>query len=162
MLIFVTLWLNFCSIFLHPVYVSVTNMDIDAQNRCISLSVRMFTDDLETVLHNKYHVHGWIGTPSEHKDSRRLLVEYVNERFSIEVNKNEKIIFVADSIVVAEDDMWFYMRGMANQTIKQVDIDNRLLTDFFSTQTNLVIINTGRNEIGHILNRRNFKIELTL
>ena len=152
--------INFCSIFfLHPMYVSITNMDIDSQKGNVILSIRIFTDDLETILHNKYNVDGWIGTPKEHRDSRQLLREYIHERFSIAVNNGKKIDLQTDSISIVEDCMWFYMKGTVQQTIRQVEIDNRLLTDFFAKQKNLMIIN---NKIGRELNRKTHKIELSL
>jgi len=128
MVLFLTVWFNFCSIFSahhHPLYVSMTNMDIDAQKGSITLSLRIFTDDLETILHNKYDVDGWIGTPKEHRDSRRLLLEYLDERFSITVNNGEKINLVTDSITIADDVMWFYMKGTAQKKLNRIEIDNR-------------------------------------
>jgi len=163
MFLFLTLWLNCSSIFgLHPLYLAVANMDVDAQKGSIVLSIRLFTDDLETVLHNKYNIDGWIGTPREHRDGRRLLKDYLNERFSIVVNNNEKIILVTDSMTINDDAMWFYLKGVAQQPIKRVEIDNRILTDFFSNQINLVIINSNKNENGYKLNRKNHKIDLNL
>jgi len=134
-------------------------MDIDSQKGNVILSIRIFTDDLETILHNKYNVDGWIGTPKEHRDSRQLLREYIHERFSIAVNNGKKIDLQTDSISIVEDCMWFYMKGTVQQTIRQVEIDNRLLTDFFAKQKNLMIIN---NKIGRELNRKTHKIELSL
>ena len=155
--------INFCSIFLaHPTYISITNMDIDPQKSSIVFSIRLFTHELETVLHNKYNVDGWIGTSNEHSDSRRLLKEYVNERFSIAVNDGEKICLTTDSTAIVEESMWFFMKGKANQLIRRVEIDNRLLTDFFSNQTNLVIINNGKRDFGYKLNRKTHKIEISL
>ena len=165
MFLFLAVWLNFCSTFLvHPVYVSVTNMDIDTHRGSIVLSIRIFTDDLETVLHNKYNVDGWIGTPAEHRDCRRLLREYVNERFSIVANNGEKLHLITDSMTINDDAMWFYMKGEAKQAIRRMEIDNRLLTDFFSNQKNLVMISTGQNERdrGFSLDRKKYKIELSL
>ena len=164
MFLFLTVWLNFCSTFIvhHPMYVSMTNMDIDAKKGSIILSIRIFTDELETVLHNKYNVDGWIGTPGEHRDSRRLLNEYVNERFSILVNKGEKISLTTDSITVVDDTMWFYMKGTVRNNIRHVEIDNRILTDFFEKQENLIIICTGQKEKWDKLNRKKHKIELSL
>ena len=163
MLLFLVVWMNLCSVFpAHPSYVSITNMDIVAQERSVALTIRMFADDLETVLHNKYNIDGWIGTPAEHRDSRRRLEEYVNERFSVVVNDGEKIDLVTDSMAIVEDSMWFYIKGVAKQTIRRMEINNRLLTDFFEKQNNLMIINTGRNETGHILDRKKYKIELSL
>ena len=164
MSIFLTVWLNICSMFfVHPVYVSMTTIDIDTQNGNITLSIKMFNDELETVLHNKYNVHSIMGTPGEHGDSRRLLKEYVNERFSIKVNNGEKIALVTDSMTIIEDAMWFYMKNADKQAIKHVEIDNRLLTDFFSEQKNLVLIGiTGKKDKGHILNRKNSTIILSL
>jgi len=163
MVLFFTVWLNFCSILMHPMYVSMTNMDIDAQRGDIVLSIRIFTDDLETVLHNKYNVDGWIGTSNEHRECRRLLKEYVNERFSVTVNNGEKLGLVTDSLAIIEDMVWFYFKGTAQKTIHQVEIDNRLLTDFFSNQSNLVIISADRKEKKwDKLNRKKYKIELSL
>ena len=163
MALFFTVWIHFCSALLaHPVNVSVTNMDVDAQKRSIELSIKMFTHDLETILHNKYNVDGWIGTPAEHGDGRRLLVEYIGERFSVSVNDGEKISLSADSTAIADESMLFYMTGQANQSIRRVEISNRLLTDFFSNQTNLVIISDGRRDFGYKLNRETHKIELSI
>jgi hypothetical protein len=163
MVLFFTVWLNFCSaLFAHPMYVSWTNIDVDAQRGNVLLSIRLFTDDLETILHNKYNVEGWIGTPGEHRDCRRLLKEYLNERFSVKVNNGEKLGLDTDSITIMDDMMWFYMKGTANKTIRNMEIDNRLLTDFFSNQNNLVIVSTGREEKWDKLNRKKYKIELSL
>ena len=165
MFLFLTIWLHFCSIFVHPVYVSITNMDIDVKKGDIAMEVRLFTDELEMVLHNKYNINGWLGTPNEHSDGRRLLCEYVHERFSITVNSGEKIELVTDSMIFRKDEeaiMCFYIKGIAKQSIRRIEIDNRLLTDFFAKQNNLVIINTGRDEIGRKLDRKNHKIELSL
>ena len=167
MVLFFTVWLNICSVlFAHPMYVSITDMDVDAQKGNIVLSIRIFTDDLETILHNKYDVDGWIGTPKEHRDSRRLLKEYVNERFSIVVNNSDKIELVIDSMTVTKEDessTWFYMKGVAQQSIRRIEVENRLLTDFFANQNNLMIISVEQKErIWKELNRKNHKIELSL
>lgn len=162
MFLFLTVWFNFCGILLHPMYVSMTNMDVDTKSGNIVLQIRIFTDDLETILHNKYNVEGWIGTPNEHRDGKRLLREYVNERFSITVNNGEKLDLMTDSMVIIGDMMWFYMKGTYQKTIRRLEVDNRLLTDFFSNQKNLIFIGTGRDEIGRELNRKKYKFELSL
>ena len=161
MVLFFTVLVQFCSAILaHPVNVSVTNMDIDAKEKSIELSIKLFTHDLETILHNKYNIDGWIGTPNEHSDGRRLLNEYINERFSITVNNSEKIILTTDSMTIADESMWFYMKGTANRPFSNVEVNNRLLTDFFFNQTNLVIINNGQRDFGYKLDRNTHKIEL--
>jgi len=166
MVLIFTFLFNFCSVhFAHPMYFSVTNMDVDAQKGVIVLSIRIFTDDLETILHNKYNVDGWIGTPNEHRDSRRLLMEYLNERFSITVNHVDKMALVTDSLVVDDEEsvMWFYLKGVAQQPIRKIEVDNRLLTDFFSSQNNMLIISVNRKEIKwDNLNRKKYKIELSI
>ena len=140
-------------------------MDVDTQKGSIALDIRIFADDMETVLHNKYNINGWLGTSAEHRDAKRLLREYVNERFSIMVNNGEKIELTIDSITFiteVEPMVCFYMKGGAKQSIRQMEIDNRLLTDFFAKQNNMMIIGTGRKEIGHRFNRKKSKIELSL
>lgn len=155
-------WINFCSLFFHPVYVSVMNMDIEASEKKISMSLRVFTDDMETVLHNRYGIDGWIGTSGEHRNSRDLINEYVLEHVAVTVNRRERLNLSTDSMVLHGDALWIYMRGNPSETIRHIEIDNSVLTDFFNTQTNLVIINTGREEKGYKLNNRKRKIELSL
>jgi hypothetical protein len=154
-------WLH-CSVLFHPVYVSVANMDIDASGGGIALSLKVFTDDMETVLHNKYHIDGWIGTPREHRDSRRLIGEYLAERLTIETNRKEKILMRIDSMSVREEALWIYMNGKSGETIRHLTVENKVLTDFFRQQTNLVIIGTGRKEEGYSLNRNHYKIDVSL
>jgi len=138
-------------------------MDVDAEAGNIDLYIRICTEDLEMILHNKYNVDGWIGTPAEHHDSRKLLMKYVNERFTITVNNNEKIALLTDSMAIDNDMMFFYMKGISKQAIKQIEVNNRLLTDFFSNQRNLVLIGiTGRSDKGYVLNRNNSTIMLSL
>ena len=166
MLLFFALWINIFSpsgLSSHPPLVSITTMDIDAQKRNIELYIRICTEDLEMILHHKYNVEGWIGTPAEHRDSRRLLEEYVNERFTVTVNNSEKITLTTDSMTIDNTMMCFYMRGASKQTIKQIEVNNRLLTDFFAKQKNLVLVGiAGRGDKGYNLNRNNSTIMLSL
>jgi len=159
MALFLTIWL---SIFSHPHHVTVTNMDIDAEKGSIAMSIKIFTYDLETVLHNKYNVDGWIGMSNEHPNARQLMKEYVNERFSVSVNNGAKIELVTDSLTIVADAVFFHMKGEVNETISRVVVDNRLLIEFFSAQNNLVIINNGTRDFAYSLNRRNHNIELSL
>ena len=175
MILFFALWINIGSVLnsqfsilnsqllAHPPLVSITTMDVDAQKGNIALYIRICTEDLEMILHGKYNIEGWIGTPAEHRDSRRLLEMYVNERFTITVNESEKLVLSTDSMAIDNDMMCFYMNGISNQTIRQIEVNNRLLTDFFSRQRNLVLIGiTGRSDKGYVLNRKNSTIMLSL
>jgi hypothetical protein len=137
-------------------------MDIDAPQKSIVMSLSLFTDDLETVLHNKYGIDGWIGTDKEHQQSRKLIREYIDERLVIKVNHTEKLTLLTDSMAIIENALWFYMKAVSSQEIHHIEMDNRVLTDFFSTQTNLVIINTGSKEKGYQLDKRKHIIELSL
>jgi hypothetical protein len=137
-------------------------MDIDAKGKSIALSLKVFADDMETVLHNKYGIDGWIGSSREHRDARRLIGKYLNERLTIDINRRERMSLQTDSMIVNEEALWIYMKGSAFETIHYVEINHRVLTDFFRTQTNLVIIGTGKREEGYKLNREKYKIELLL
>jgi hypothetical protein len=145
----------------HPVYVSVCNVDVDVSRSALSLSLKVFTDDMETVLHNKYNIDGWIGTPKEHRNSRLLIGEYLGERLNVEVNRR-RLVLQTDSMMVHDDALWIYMSGKSENVIRHLAVENRVLTDFFRQQTNLVIIGIGKREEGYSLNRNNFKLELTL
>ncbi|MDR3094451.1 MAG: hypothetical protein LBU62_07440 [Bacteroidales bacterium] len=162
MTLFLAVWLNVCSALFHPVYVSVCNVDIDASRSVVTLSLKVFTDDMETMLHNKYNINGWIGTPKEHRNSRRLIGEYIAERLSVEVNRRNRLVLQTDSMIVSEGALWIYMTGKSAGAIQHIAVENRVLTDFFRQQTNLVIIGIGKREEGYSLNRNNCKLELAL
>jgi hypothetical protein len=137
-------------------------MDIDAAENRIALSLKVFADDMETMLHNKYGIHGGIGTDREHRDAKRLLMEYLGERLTIEINHREKMTLRMDSMAIHEEAIWLYMQGKSSATMQYVTVHNRVLTDFFRTQSNLVMVSTGRKEEGYKLDKEKDKIELTI
>ena len=146
---------------MHHLHISVTDMKVDAQKGTVEMSIRMYAVDLETMLHNKYNIHERLEEPSRF---RAMLEEYVNERFSIVVNNDERVGLVVDSITMVEEMVWFHIRGAAKRPIEHIEINNRLLTEYFSSQSNLMIISATNNERDRTfrLDRRNFKVEFAL
>jgi hypothetical protein len=54
------------------------------------------------------------------------------------------------------------MSGKASANLRTLTVENRVLTDFFRTQTNLVIVAAGGAEKGFRLTRDDYKMQITL
>ena len=86
-LVLVLLILFICGAWLmHKFYVSLTEVRYNLQTERFEVSMRIFPDDLDRALLERTGINTQLGTELEHKDADSLLMVYLLEGFSIEVN----------------------------------------------------------------------------
>ncbi len=145
----------------HPLHVSVTNIEYNQEKKTFDVAFKIFTDDFETIIFNKYGVELKLGKEDELQDYEKYINQYVFEHFCIEINeKNKKLRFKHKKM--NDIDVWLYYEfsakghrrskalatesgsasgGKNKENIKFVAITNSLMCDLYKDQTNLVIFN---------------------
>ena len=124
----------------HPLHVSVTNIEYNQEKKTFALAFKIFTDDFETIIFNKYGVELKLGKEDELQDYEKYINQYVFEHFCIEINeKNKKLRFKHKKM--NDIAVWLYYDFKNKENIKFVAITNSLLCDLYKDQTNLVIFN---------------------
>lgn len=147
---------------MHPVHVTVTNMDFNAKQRSFDISIKIFADDVEGAIQKKQNVSLFLGKSNENKEADKYLEEYIRNNFNLSINSDKfaerKLKMVRKEM--SEGAAWLYFTYSISGKIKTLQVQNSLLNDYYPDMTNLVIIKVNETETGYSLNKGNtsFKI----
>jgi hypothetical protein len=119
----------------HPFHVSVTEIRCDASQKAVSLSCKMFTDDLQDALFRLYHQQADLHKKEE--KSNALLLKYISERVQIKVG-SVSTSWRLLGYEIEEEAVWCYLEAELTDFSGQVQVKNTLLYDFLPDQTNLI------------------------
>lgn len=125
-----------CSI-THDFHVSVTQIDHNQGSQTLEIAIKMFTDDLEKVLETQGTPRLFLGAENEHEKTDEYLVKYVNTRFSLRVNGEEVALkFIGKE--VENESAWSYFEVMDIDSVKTIEVTNRIMLETFDDHSNLV------------------------
>jgi len=147
---------------MHPIHVTVTNIDFNIKEKAFDVSIKLFPDDFEGIILKKYNVALNLGKPNEKEDANKFIEEYIRNNFNILVNDdkfaNRKLKMVKREI--NEGSLWLYFTYSLSKRIGTLQVVNSLLNDYYPDMTNLVIIKFNDSETGYTLNKNttSFKI----
>ncbi len=141
MLSFIILFLHVSS-WLHPFYVSVTEIRQNEKTKNLEISSRIFFDDLETALEKKYQVKVNILKPENPQKINELIADYLQERLQLRVNgKPVKLKFLGFEI--EEEAAWCYLETPQTTPLKRLDIEDAILFEAHPLQQNMVHVTVG-------------------
>ncbi len=123
----------------HKFYVSVTNVRYSEKDRAIQITSRIFIDDFENVLKERYGFTAELATKNESKEADAYIDKYFQAKFAVEINgKNASYNFIGKKYDA--DVMICYIEvpkvDLAHTT--SIQITNEILTDLFDEQQNIV------------------------
>ncbi|MEO8760164.1 MAG: DUF6702 family protein [Bacteroidia bacterium] len=136
--VFACLW--FVSVaFVHPYYVSVTEIKHNAVKKTVEISCRMFTDNIENAIEKLNKTQLDLLHPKDRNEANKLLLDYINKHLVIKVN--QKIItFKFIGYEKEEEAIWCYLEADNIENVKNILIENSLLYDFLPAQINMMHI----------------------
>lgn len=123
----------------HKFYLSVTHIGYSEKEDALQITTRIFIDDLDMVMQERYGAKTQFGTDSESDQANVLLEKYLKAKFAIEID-GQKREFQFIGKEYDTDMIICYMEvpkvGLAQaQTIQ---VQNEILTDIFDEQQNVV------------------------
>lgn len=154
-------WLLFSS-WLHPIHVSVTNVDLDPGRGKVELSVKIFADDFQDLILQKYGVQLNITGQEDPGDKISAVNEYIQEALQFVFNGNEaaKLQFVEAKL--NEQAIWLFYRYEHPGKIRKVDIVNRVMLEKFDDQTNLMIVTFNEKQNGYRLDNKTTELSFNI
>lgn len=122
----------------HPFYFSLSTIKINASQKRIEISCKLFTDDLENALNQLNKNKIMLSASTKDSKVNAVLYDYLSERFKIWINgKPITLNFVG--FEVENEVTWCYLEADVNlNTENKMNLINTLLYDFLPDQTNLV------------------------
>jgi hypothetical protein len=150
---------DLCKMCHHPFYVSVTDAHYKPESRSVEIAQKIFWDDLESVLSQKYKskVDLKKGMPLD------MLPEWIREyTLSHHLWKvNDKpcgLEFVGYEI--EEDVIWIFLQVRNVETPVHILVGNSMLTDFLPGQKNITHVYIGDRTLSVITDKKNPSGEL--
>ena len=121
----------------HKYYLSVTDVVYNEESGSIQMITRLFYDDLEAVLKERYDESIRIDATEDQEELDRYIEKYVAIKLKLAINgEDQKITYVG---MEYEDDYAVVYTEVPNiKSIKSLHIENLLLTDLFTEQKNMM------------------------
>ncbi len=161
-LILVNLFILKLAMASHPIHVSIVNMDLLSDSNLINYSVCLYYEDLQSLINYKYNT--LIDFSHQERmtfKEQQSILEYLNSSFILTDSQNKPLSSEFLHWKVEDDLVWFYFCVKEYTVPEKLTIENKLMTDLFSDQKNLLIINNGDLQQGYEFNKRNTLYTLT-
>jgi hypothetical protein len=130
---------------LHPFFVSVTEINHNAKEKTLEISVRVFTDDFENTLrmfapNQKVD----LMTPPAGGSMDSLVKKYIQQKINLEVNGQKRSMqYIGFERV--EESIWAYFEITGVADLKQLKISNPILYEYKKEQINMIHVIKGEN-----------------
>ncbi len=124
------------SSFDHAYHASITNIELDTEERLAKISVQLFTDDLYTLFEKRFGT-----SPNKlanlSSTETLLLKEYLKDKIQLSTNRKPTAI----TYLGLEEDQNFttlYLEGKIVKNTERIEIKNSILTAIFPDQINTI------------------------
>lgn len=147
----------------HKYYVSVTNIAYSKDDSAFQVTSRVFIDDLDKLLKERYDIEAKLATPKESKLADEYIEKYFRTKFAIELDGEPvQYNFLGKRY---DNDMVICYLEIPNVKLsetKSMTIQNEVLMDLFDNQQNIVHVKWNGNKKSFMLIRQNNKGMLNL
>lgn len=147
----------------HKFYVSVTNVGYSEKDNALQITSRVFIDDLDELLKERYDIEANLSTADESELADQYLEKYLRTKFVVEINE-EISPYVLIGRKYDNDVCIFYLEIVSVDlpSVKSIQIQNELLTDLFDEQQNVVHFKINGKKKSYVLIKSDTKGMLNL
>uniref|UniRef100_UPI00404B9CC1 DUF6702 family protein n=2 Tax=Gelidibacter sp. TaxID=2018083 RepID=UPI00404B9CC1 len=146
----------FTSLTMHKFYVSVTQVEFVKEQQSVQIISRIFIDDLELALQNRYDKNIKLIEEKESENVDAFIEKYFNQKLKIYLNSKESAYkFLGKKY--ENDILYFYFEIENVKDVKQFQITNQILFDALPDQQNIVKIKAKSEHKNYILTTDNDK-----
>jgi hypothetical protein len=151
--LFFFLCLGLNSVYSHPFYVSICQVDFNQETHSLEISLKVFADDLILGLENAGASKLYLGEKKENKKTNTYIFDYLDSSLIFFINnKRKNYSFVGKEM--ESDVVWIYLEITDVNALDKIKVDCKLLTEVLETQSNIIQINNGSEIKSMLLNRR--------
>ena len=146
---------------LHKYYVSLTEIEYVKEEQSVQIITRIFIDDFESALRNRYDADLTLQTKNENLETDYYIEKYLKDKLKISINnKLLRYNFLGKEY---EDDMALCYLEIPNiESVSSIEIVNKILYDLFPEQKNIVRIKINTTNKSILLVKENDKGVLNL
>ena len=135
----------------HKFYVSLVQLDHNEKNASLEITMKIFTDDLENALKEQSGLLLRLGTQYELPETDSILANYISDNFKLRLNGQALIINYLGK-EVDFDVTWCYLEAAGVDLVEKIEITDKMLTEIFEDQSNLIKVKYKGKESSALLN----------
>lgn len=140
----------------HKYYVSITEVHYVKEEQSVQIITRIFIDDLEKLIRERYDDSITLATKNESKKVDYYLEKYLTEKIQIKINgKNAVLQFIGKEY--DNDIAICYIEIPKIDHVSEIEIKDHVLFDIFEDQQNVVRFNINNEKKSFILIKENDK-----
>lgn len=138
----------------HKYYISVTQVDFVEEKQSVQITARIFIDDFEKVLRERYNENIVLAGKEETKDVNKFIETYLKSKIRVRINDNDmNLIFIGKEYDV--DIIQCYIEIQNVKQINSIEISNEVLFDVFEDQQNMIKTKINSKQKSFLLNQNN-------
>ena len=147
----------------HKFYISVTNVDYSEKDKAVQIITRIFVNDMNAVLTERYGVESKLGTDRETKVDGEYLEKYLRTKFLVEIN-GKKVSYNLIGKKYDTDMVILYLEvpKIELQKLSSIAVENEILTDLYDEQQNVVHFKIDGKKKSYVLVKSDTKGMLNL
>jgi hypothetical protein len=136
----------------HPLYISVTEMNYNATDKNLEIACKLFADDFEKTLAALHHTKIDLTHPADKTAADKMVSDYIKGHLQLKLDsKAVTLEFVGYE--KENDAVWGYFQVVKTVAApKKIDVVNTLLFESFDKQINLMHISVAGNRKSTRLN----------
>lgn len=140
----------------HKFYVSITKIEYVEEKQTLQIISKIFIDDIEDVLQQRYDTTISLATKKETKKDVDFLKKYVSQKLQIAVNESPvKITYIGREYET--DIVKIYMEVINVTELRSIEISNKILMELFEEQQNIIHVKIDGNRRSLVLEKENPK-----
>lgn len=121
----------------HPFYVSITEINHNAGEQVLEISVKLFFDDLEKVLSAQHKVMVDLIKPKDKAQVNGFVGKYLQQHLMIRLD-GKPVALEFLGYEVEREAAWCYLQVEQISSVKRVDITNDIFLQQYPTQINMM------------------------
>ncbi|WP_131694755.1 DUF6702 family protein [Dyadobacter tibetensis] len=128
----------------HEYHVSVTQMQYNSTTRSLEISLRVFTDDLETALSMAHANRRFVINNQDHNNV--YIEKYIRQHFVLTDAKEKTLPLTYLGKEAEADATWIYLEIPLSSKLQGHILTNSTLLDVFNDQVNMTNLKWGDNK----------------
>lgn len=141
---------------IHKYYVALTEITHNKEAKSVEMIMNVFVDDLEVALNGDFNIDAKLNTQQELKNIDDYIKKYLEKKFKISINQQLKTYTFIGKEYEA-DIVYFYLEIENIDKIKTIEIENKVLTQYFNDQQNLIKVSVDKTRKSLFLSKENYK-----
>lgn len=140
----------------HKFYVSITKVEYSQEDQALQMISKIFVDDLEATLSERYGTEVSLGTTKETEQDRSYMQKYMLQKLTVVVNGSPATLsYLGEEY--ENDTVKIYIEIEGVDSVQSLEFENTVLLDKFEEQQNIIHTKINKSRRSLVLDKDNPK-----